>query len=577
MGGQLTVRRSIAMAIAAGVSACASLIGAEAAAQAHGGHRPPGAGWTIGVEYVCDRQFVITNATDGFVNVTYAVAGTRETGAARLRPTPALHLAFSDTPIAVRNSGPVEVFVDGARVARAENHGVPCPTPTIGQRSLAAVAASEAEVGSWSAPFPLPVVAVHLSLLPNGRALYWGKEGVPQIWDPATGLSRSVPSEDWLFCAGHGFLPDGRLLIAGGHIAQNLGLRDINLFGKGKWTSSAPMLRGRWYPTVTTMATGAAVITAGTDETGINVAVPEVWTSGKVRALPGASLELPYYPRAFLAPNGKLFYAGEMGTTRYLDIAGSGGWTTVAERKFASRNYGAAVMYEPGKILYAGGGLTTNTAEVIDLTRKGPAWRFTGSMEHARRHHNLTLLPTGEVLATAGVFGTQFNNIKRAVHAAEIWNPETGTWRTVASGTVARGYHGTALLLPDGRVFQAGSGEAPSAPDERNAEIYAPPYLFAGPRPTIAAAPKTAGYGGTFEVATPDAAAITKVSLIRLGSVTHGFDMNQRYQRLDFVASATGLSVTAPVNRKLTPPGHYMLFILNAAGVPSVASVVQFR
>ena len=79
-----------------------------------------------------------------------------------------------------------------------------------------------------------------------------------------------------------------------------------------------------------------------------------------------------------------LFYAGEARTTRYLDIAGTGKWTTVGNRKFASRNYGAAVMYEPGKILYAGGGLTTNTAEVIDLNagrRHGSSprrWRSRG-------------------------------------------------------------------------------------------------------------------------------------------------------------------------------------------------------
>jgi hypothetical protein len=507
------------------------------------------------------------------------VAGTRETGQARLRPTPAVHIAFSDLPIRVRNTGPVEVSVDGKPVAVAENDGVPCRTAAVGARSLAATAAEEpgAGPGEWSAPFAWPDVAIHMSLLPNGRVLSWGKDGVPQVWDPADGSFRAMPSEDWLFCAGHAFLPDGRLLVAGGHIAQNLGLRDTNLFANGKWTGSAPMQRGRWYPTVTTMASGQMLITAGTDEEGTNVAVPEVWAQGRIRQLTGASLNLPYYPRAFLAPNGKLFYAGEARTTRYLAFGGTGKWTTVADRRFGSRNYGAAVMYEPGKILYAGGGLTTETAEVIDLTQKAPAWEYTGSMEFARRHHNLTLLPTGEALATAGVGGTQFNNIKRAVLAAEIWSPETGTWRTVASGTVPRGYHGTALLLPDGRVLQSGSGGAPSAPDERNAEIYSPPYLFAGPRPTIGSAPKAVLYGKSFQVATPDAADIGKISLIRLGAVTHAFDMNQRFQWLAFEAREGELTVTAPTDRRLTPPGHYMLFVLSAAGVPSVARIVQVK
>ena len=126
-------------------------------------------------------------------------------------------------------------------------------------------------------------------------------------------------------------------------------------------------------------------------------------------------------------------------------------------------------------------------------------------------------------------------------------------------------------------MLQTGSGEGANTPAQRNAELYSPPYLFAGPRPTIAAAPNLALYGTTIRVTTPEAAAITKVSLIRLGSVTHAFNMNQRYQTLAFTSDATGLTVTAPTSRNRTPPGHYMLFILDASGVPSVAKIVQVR
>jgi hypothetical protein len=175
------------------------------------------------------------------------------------------------------------------------------------------------------------------------------------------------------------------------------------------------------------------------------------------------------------------------------------------------------------------------------------------------------------------VAGTGFNDLSRPVKAAEIWNPATGKWRTVASSAVTRGYHGTAILLPDGRVLESGAGDASQAVDQKNAEIYSPPYLFAGARPSITQAPGTARYNTTFRVTTPDAAAIAKVSLIRLGSVTHAFDMNQRYEALKFVKDATGLTVTAPTSRNRTPPGHYMLFILNGSGVPSVAKIVQIR
>jgi hypothetical protein len=232
-------------------------------------------------------------------------------------------------------------------------------------------------------------------------------------------------------------------------------------------------------------------------------------------------------------------------------------------------------MYDDGKILYAGGGLSTNTAEVIDLNQANPSWQWTGSMAFARRHLNLTVLPTGEVLATSGVGGSTFNDLSAAVHAAEMWNPETGKWTTLASATTSRGYHSTAVLLPDGRVLHAGSGNGAGAPDERNAEIYSPPYLLRGPRPEISSAPTEVHYGEQFRVLTPQASAITHVSFIRLGAATHAFDQNQRFQRLPFTADASGLTVTAPSSSNRTPPGHYMLFVLDGSDVPSVARIIR--
>jgi hypothetical protein len=196
-------------------------------------------------------------------------------------------------------------------------------------------------------------------------------------------------------------------------------------------------------------------------------------------------------------------------------------------------------------------------------------------MAFARRHLNLTVLPTGEVLATGGVGGTAFDDVSKGVHAAEIWSPETGQWTTLSSNVVTRGYHATSLLMPDGRVLHAGSGGGAGAPNELNAEFYSPPYLFRGVRPVIASAPSEVHYGEQFRVVTPDASAITQVSLIRLGAVTHAFDENQRFQRLSFSADATGLAVTTPSSSNRAPPGHYMLFVLNGAGVPSIAKIIR--
>ncbi len=99
--------------------------------------------------------------------------------------------------------------------------------------------------------------------------------------------------------------------------------------------------------------------------------------------------------------------------------------------------------------------------------------------------------------------------------------------------------------------------------------------MFKGPRPTITSAPATTSYGANMFVATPDATAIASVSFIRTGSVTHAFNQDQRFLPLTFQQTAGGLTVQAPANANLAPPGHYLLFIVDANGVPSVAKIVR--
>ena len=464
--------------------------------------------------------------------------------------------------------------------------------------------AAPAQEGQWSAPINWPIVAVHMSLEPTGEVFsldgFDNAVNSERLWNPTTGVFQAVPYARNLFCSGHVQLPDGRTLIAGGHISAYVGLNDTTLYNPTTKTyfRGADMAESRWYPTVTQLPDGRVFVFAGDritqdrpgqlppfSDASVN-SLPEVydprtntWTS-----LPSGQLTSPLYPDLFVLSDGRILNVGPDLTTRVI-TPGSWTWSTVATSPFDGHS---AVMYRPNKIMKAGawadpdfgGSLAYNShgrTAVIDMNAATPAWRETAPMAHGRSYHNLTLLPDGTVLASGGGSRSDGVDIANAVLPAEIWNPDTETWTTVASLTNGRLYHSTALLLPDGRVLMAGGGALPGsiAVDQKNAEIYSPPYLFKGARPTITAAPSTMQYGATFDITTPDASQIAHVSLIRSPSVTHAIDMNQRFQFLNFTQGAGKVTVTAPANANLAPPGDYMLFIVDTNGVPSVARFVR--
>ena len=244
-------------------------------------------------------------------------------------------------------------------------------------------------------------------------------------------------------------------------------------------------------------------------------------------------------------------------------------------------------MYLPNEILKMGTSADPSTdnfasaatAYALDMTQATPTWTQVASMAFPRTYHNSTLLPDGTVLVTGGGLNTEPTDTFHAVLPAELWSPVTQTWTTLASMNAPRLYHGTALLLPDGRVMISGGGRSVGCPDgatdQLSAEFFEPPYLFQGPRPTITSAPAQLSYGQNFTVQTPNAGQIAKVSLIRFGAVTHAFNVGQHFLPLSFTAGSGSLTVTAPANSNLAPPGNYMLFIVGTNGVPSIAAVVQ--
>jgi hypothetical protein len=459
---------------------------------------------------------------------------------------------------------------------------------------VSATAAAAGTMGQWDPPITWAAVAINAAVLPNGRVLTYSRhDHVPQLWNPATpGTFTPLALPADIFCSGFSMLRDGRILVAGGHSGtDNFGIKTAFLFDYqgNQWTRVSDMRNGRWYPTNTTLPNGQVLTVSGGDTAGVRNLIPEVFASGtgKWRALTAASKNLPYYPMMFVAPNGQVFDAGPDQATAFLNTSGKGSWTTGPSRRFGSRDYGSAVMYDAGKILVVGGGTTpTNTAEMIDLNVAN-TWNFVGSMSVARRQVNATLLADGKVLVTGGTNATGFNSAPTtsAVLAAELWDPANpGQWKQLASMTHHRLYHSTALLLPDARVLSVGSGQpaASGLTDDYTAEIYSPPYLFntdgtPASRPVITSAPGSVGYNQPFTVKTTSAAGITKVTLIRLSTVTHSFNQNQRMNVLSFTRGSTSISVTPPLNANLAPPGHYMLFIVNGNGVPSVSKIVRLH
>jgi hypothetical protein len=284
-----------------------------------------------------------------------------------------------------------------------------------------------------------------------------------------------------------------------------------------------------------------------------------------------------------------VFYSGSTTTSR-LFTPSTQTWTTVATTKYSnSRTYGTSVLlpltpannYDPRVLILGGGNPSTATTELIDLGAATPTWNWGPNMSQPRIEMSATMLADGKVLATGGSLNDE--DTTTASLNADLYDPATNTFSSAGANSYARLYHSVSLLLPDGTVWLAG-GNPQRGTYEKNMEIYEPAYLFTtdalgnaiyAPRPSISSSPSSISYGSSFTVQTPDAANISSVALVRNGSPTHAFDMDQRYVGLSFTAASGALTVTAPPNGNIAPPGYYMLFLIDSSGVPSVAKFVQ--
>jgi Domain of unknown function (DUF1929) len=494
-----------------------------------------------------------------------------------------------------------------------------------GRRELAAVADGEvitmplaldvddaAEKGVWRIlGFDSQILAVHAALLHTGDVLFFSGSGADprdheahryrtRVWRyPSARFSAPRTPID-LFCAGQAFLPGGRLLAAGGtsrYEPSFRGLRDALTFNPGtrKWARVRRMLRPRWYPTLIGLGDGRVISVSGRGADGELDRVPEVFETGRGWSNLRSPGLLPWYAHLFLLADGRVFYSGgqmsgNRGARPQVWKLASGARRIVPGLPARDlRNQSTSVMLGPAqdqRVMIIGGGgadihehgddhpheraphVATDSVAIVDLSAAEPRYRRAASLHHARMHLNGTLLPDRTVLANGGA-RVEEHRVEAALHA-ELYDPRRRRWTEAAKSRVPRLYHSIALLTPDGRVITAGSNPRPRD-DELRIEVYSPPYLFRGTRPRLELSRDEAGYGARL-AATVSGGAVREVSLLRPGAVTHAFNNDQRLVDVPFEVSGPGrLRLRLPRSRRIAPPGWYMAFAVDEAGVPSVA------
>lgn len=495
--------------------------------------------------------------------------------------------------------------------------------------------ASAQTSGSWQVGPDTTTTAIHAALLSNGKILYVTGSGyynptatgpfTAGIIDPETNSVSSLSNQSSdLFCCGHAQLANGNILLAGGTLMYNslspnglwLGLKDAYLYdvSSGSLSKIQSMAHGRWYPTLVTLADGKVLCVGGEDEYGDHNRLCEIFdpssNSWSIKQdpnstvtycvgagqdpvlMPGAgspcydkaAANVLLYPRMHLMPTGLVAVCGQSKTLRTFDPS-TGVWKFAGNMSFgASRGYGSSVLLplqntttEKGKILVFGGTATadstaTTNAEILTISGTSLSSRQIASSKKGRKHPIPIILPTGKILV---VGGTTFQNDQSTkIMEPEIFDPDTESWTLLSAMPIGRTYHSSGLLLPDGRVWTGGS--TPSLTSRTlTTSYFSPDYVSSSSRPAISGTPTVGDYGGTITIPTSDASTIQSVSLIRLGTETHAFNCDQRFIWLQIQsASSSAVTVAAPLNSNLAPPGYYMIHVLKN-GVPSKAKIIK--
>ncbi|BCB81984.1 hypothetical protein GCM10022251_52380 [Phytohabitans flavus] len=481
--------------------------------------------------------------------------------------------------------------------------------------------------GRWQVmPYQSAVRGIHAVVLHNGKVLLVAGSGNSTtefragtfrtaVYDPANGSFTNVNTPEDLFCAGHVQLKDGRVLVMGGNKDYPTpdgsvgfkGLRSSYIFdpATNKYTKINNMQAGHWYPSATIMGNGDVISLGGLGEDAKGTAFTEYFKSSENRWLAWNEVKQSWkwwglYPTMVLMQDGRLFYtgshtfgAGLPGTGASIYDYASGSITDVPGLQDKDyRDQSMSVLLPPAqdqRVLTLGGGNGhTNVdagrlTDIIDLKAASPKYvagppipqgTLTGgaaqSSKQGKMYVSAVLLPDGTVFETGGAL----HNRADPVFEASIFDPISNTFRPrMATDPVPRSYHSSAFLLPDGRVMAIGENPGNGTFDNR-ISVYSPPYLFQGARPQITSVAATNwGYGSTQQITVNSP--VVRASLIRPAAVTHSSDPNQRFVELPMTVSGNNIGLNVTSNPNIAPPGWYMLFVHGANGVPSIAKWVK--
>lgn len=482
-----------------------------------------------------------------------------------------------------------------------------------------------ATMGRWDLmPYSLPWSPVNSVMLKNGLVLLYEEANTPNtlLWDPTDQTVGTLISPDnsptvsqW--CSHTVQLSDGRILSVGGagggpnSNSDQAHIFDPDAGTNGVWTQIGDMNFERWYPTVVAMGYPNSLIVGGVQGNFVTVKQLEIYNeiTNTFTVVPGPASELewdPTYPGLQPIPTGQIVFtrtgfwpAPPTPTSQFFtwdDFTNpvTGTWVNLGPMNFDDRIDGISITFltptddpeeQKARVGVFGGGKSDvtarRTAEIIDAENllAGDPWTALPNMTEDRIHCQGILMPDGKAVLFGGL--ESHGGGGTGSLTSDIFDPCTDTFTTADSLTYARGYHAVAALLPSGQVMAAGGVGFGGAAD-LTIEVFNPPYLFRGPRPTITSVPSLVHHGSSFDIDTPDATKIEKVVLVRPVSYTHQTESEQRVLQLEFTRDAANDRVTATAPDGIhphphAPRGYYMLFILDCDGIPSVGQFVHLH